>query len=68
MKLYETRRAPNPRRLRIFLAEKGIDIADLEVQQVDLEAGENLTAAFLEMNPMGRVPVLALDDGGFLSE
>lgn len=68
MKLYETHRAPNPRRLRIFLAEKGISIDDFEVHQIDLEGGENLTDSFRAMNPMGRVPVLKLDDGHCLSE
>lgn len=68
MILFETQRAPNPRRVRMFLAEKGIDIADMEVRQVDLEAGENLTDEFKAMNPTGRVPVLQLDNGHYLSE
>lgn len=68
MKLYETHRAPNPRRLRIFLAEKGVSIAKSDIEQIDLEAGGNLTQTFLEKNPMGRVPVLELDDGSHLSE
>lgn len=68
MKLYEMRRAPNPRRLRIFLAEKGIDLADLDIEQLDLAAGDNLSADFRAKNPMGGVPVLEFDDGRCLSE
>jgi glutathione S-transferase len=65
MKLYDNPRAPNTRRVRIFLAEKGISIdSDL----VDLVAADNLKPAFKKMNPCGRVPVLALDDGSYLSE
>ncbi len=65
MKVYELKRAPNARRVRMFLAEKGIEIA---YQQVDLGAGENLEPAFLAKNPAGRIPVLELDDGTCLSE
>ena len=65
MKVYELRRAPNARRVRMFLAEKGIE---MEYQQVDLGAGENLAPAFLTKNPAGRIPVLELDDGTCLSE
>lgn len=68
MKLYETRRAPNPRRLRIFLAEKDIDLADFEIEQIDLAAGDNLSGDFLAKNPMAGVPVLEFDDGRCLSE
>ncbi|WP_423822365.1 glutathione S-transferase family protein [Salinisphaera sp. SPP-AMP-43] len=68
MKLYETHRAPNPRRLRIFLAEKSIDLATLETIELDLAAGDNLSDDFRAMNPMGGVPVLELDDGRHLSE
>lgn len=68
MKIHEMRRAPNPRRLRIFLAEKGIDLNDFEIEQVDLPAGDNLTDAFRARNPMGGVPVLEFDDGRCLSE
>ena len=65
MKVYELKRAPNARRVRMFLAEKGIEMA---YQQVDLGAGENLEPAFLAKNPAGRIPVLELDDGTCLSE
>ncbi|MES1937029.1 glutathione S-transferase family protein [Salinisphaera hydrothermalis] len=68
MKIYEMRRAPNPRRLRIFLAEKGIDLADFEIEQLDLAAGDNLSASFKAKNPMSGVPVLEFDDGQCLSE
>lgn len=68
MKIYEMRRAPNPRRLRIFLAEKEIDLADFEIEQLDLAAGDNLADAFKAKNPMGGVPVLEFDDGQCLSE
>ncbi|MGN8157755.1 glutathione S-transferase family protein [Salinisphaera sp. RV14] len=68
MKLYETRQAPNPRRLRIFLAEKNIDLAEFEIEQLDLAAGDNLSAHFKAKNPMGGVPVLEFDDGQCLSE
>jgi glutathione S-transferase len=65
MKLYDSRTAPNPRRVRIFLAEKGIEVP---VVQVDLGKRENLEPAFLARNPLGRVPVLELDDGAHLCE
>lgn len=68
MKLYETRRAPNPRRLRFFLAEKGIDLQAIETIELDLAAGDNLTDDFKRLNPMGTVPVLELDDGTCLAE
>lgn len=65
MKLYDMGRAPNPRRVRIFLAEKGIDIPK---QEVDLGALEQYGEAFTAMNPMQRVPVLVLDDGTVITE
>jgi glutathione S-transferase len=65
MKLYDSGRAPNPRRVRIFLAEKGIGIP---AQQVDLAAQEQKSAAFTALNPLQRVPVLALDDGTVIAE
>ncbi len=60
MKLYDGGRAPNPRRVRVFLAEKGIDI---EKQQIDIAALEHKGAAFTAINPLQRVPALVLDDG-----
>jgi glutathione S-transferase len=65
MKLYDSTIAPNPRRVRIFAAEKGID---LPLEQVDLQGGANRKEPFLSKNPMGGLPVLELDDGRCLSE
>ena len=66
MKFYTSSRTPNPRRVAMFLAEKGL--ADIEQVQVDLGAGQNRSPEFLDKNPFGRVPVLELDDGRLLSE
>lgn len=65
MKLYDCAIAPNPRRARIFIAEKGLQIPRIEV---DLLAGENLKAEFRTINPRGTVPVLELDDGTRIDE
>jgi glutathione S-transferase len=66
MKLYsEDNPAPNPRRVRIFLAEKGLT---LEQERVPLRERAHKTSDFLEKNSLGQVPVLELDDGSFLSE
>jgi glutathione S-transferase len=65
MKLYTSRLAPNPRRVTIFLAEKGIEIPTVEI---DLVKKENLLPEFLGRNPLGRVPVLEFDDGSYLAE
>lgn len=65
MKLYDMSRAPNPRRVRIFLAEKGIDIPK---QEVDLGALEQRGEKYTAINPMQRVPALELDDGTVISE
>jgi glutathione S-transferase len=65
MKIYETRTAPNPRRVRIFLAEKGIDV---EYVELDIQKGENISAEMLKKNPSGKVPVLELDDGTCIAE
>jgi glutathione S-transferase len=65
MKLYDFAMAPNPRRVRMFLAEKGINIP---VEQVDLMTGQNRTPEFLAKNPSGGLPVLELDDGTYLAE
>ena len=65
MKLYDSAMAPNPRRVRVFLAEKGIEVPTV---QVDLGKAENRQPEFLEKNPMGGVPVLELDDGTYLAE
>jgi glutathione S-transferase len=65
MKLYDTTIAPNPRRVRIFLAEKGIEVPTV---QVDIGKRENQEPAFLAKNPMGGVPILELDDGTIIAE
>jgi glutathione S-transferase len=65
MKIYDTNIAPNPRRVRIFLAEKGINVPYV---QVDLAKMENRQPPFLAKNPLGGVPVLELDDGTTIAE
>lgn len=65
MRIIETRGAPNPRRVRIFLAEKGLAVP---FEEVDLMAGEMKTPEFTDLNPMQRVPVLILDDGTVIAE
>jgi len=65
MRLHENTNAPNPRRVRIFLAEKGIEVPAV---QVDIGKSENREPDFLAMNPMGGVPVLELDNGHCISE
>jgi glutathione S-transferase len=64
MKLYDSI-GPNPRIVRMFLAEKGIEIPK---QAVDLRKGENREAEHLRRNPHGQMPTLELDDGSYLSE
>lgn len=65
MKLYDGGRAPNPRRTRIFLAEKGIK---LPMQQIDLGALEHMSASYAAINPLKRLPALVLDDGTVITE
>ncbi len=65
MKLYDDRAAINPRRVRVFLAEKGIEVPIVETQ---IAKGQHQTPEFLKLNPMGRVPVLELDDGTVITE
>ncbi len=65
MRLFDFERAPNPRRVRIFLAEKQVEIPRVNV---NLFRREQLSPAFLAINPGGTVPVLELDDGTYLSE
>jgi len=60
MKFYDCSTAPSPRRVRIFLAEKGITVPTV---QVDLRNNEQLTPAFRAINPDATVPALELDDG-----
>lgn len=65
MKLYNLSAGMNPRRVRIFLAEKGIEIP---MQEIDFMKNEQQTPEFLKINPMGKLPVLELDDGTILTE
>jgi glutathione S-transferase len=65
MKLYDTKTAPNPRRVRIFLAEKGIEVP---IEQVDIMAKQHLTPEYTAINPLQRMPTLVLDDGTIISE
>lgn len=65
MKLYDCSEAPSPRRVRMFLAEKGIELPTV---QVDLRAGEHRAPAFLAVNPEGVLPWLELDDGSGIGE
>jgi glutathione S-transferase len=60
MKIYDCHVAPNPRRLRMFLAEKGIELEKVEINILE---GENLEDNFLAINPRGLLPVLEFDDG-----
>ena len=65
MKLYDASTAPNPRRVRIFLAEKGISVP---VEEVDIVSAQNRSAEFRAKNVMGTLPVLELDDGTTIAE
>lgn len=65
MKLFDMTGAPNPRRVRVFLSEKGIDI---EKQEIDIMGGENLKSDYLNINPRGVLPTLQLDDGTIIDE
>ena len=65
VKLYNHSVAPNPRRVRIFAAEKGIELA---LEEINILAGQSRTPEFLAKNSSGAVPVLELDDGSYLSE
>jgi len=65
MKFYDCKTAPSPRRVRIFIAEKGIEV---ETVQIDLGSGEQFEDAFRAINPDCVVPALQLDDGSCISE
>jgi glutathione S-transferase len=65
MLLYDAPRAPNPRRVQIFLAEKGVT---LPVRAVDLMAREHMESDYARINPLRAVPALVLDDGSVLTE
>jgi glutathione S-transferase len=64
MKLYNSG-GPNPRMVRMFMAEKGIEIPKVDV---DLRGGENRREPYLKVNPAGQTPALELDDGTVLAE
>ena len=66
MKIYDSLGAPNPRRVRVFLAEKGI--TNVPFVQVNIATAENRKPEFLKINPMGGLPVLELDDGTHIAE
>jgi len=65
LKLYDYKSAPNPRRVRIFLAEKGLEVP---MVQVDIPTAENRKPPYTDKNPMGGVPMLELDDGTYIAE
>lgn len=65
MKIYDGGRAPNPRRVQIFLKEKGIEV---DTQQLDLNAHEHRSQEMLAKNPVATVPFLELDDGTVIAE
>jgi glutathione S-transferase len=65
VKLYDYKSAPNPRRVRIFLAEKGVEVP---MVQVDIPTAENRKPPYVDKNPMGGVPMLELDDGTCIAE
>ncbi len=65
MRLYDGGRAPNPRRVRIFLSEKGIAVP---IAAVDLGAMEHKSERYRAVNPLQRVPALELDDGTVITE
>ena len=66
MKIYDSTGAPNPRRVRVFLAEKGIN--NVPFEQVNIATADNRKPEFLKINPMGGIPVLELDDGTHIAE
>jgi len=65
VKLYSLKNGVNPRRVRIFLAEKRIS---LPIEEFDMESAGHKAPAFLVKNPLGTLPVLELDDGTMISE
>lgn len=67
MLLYHDTRAPNPRRVRIFFAEKGLT-SDLELIEVSINTKANVAPEHLARHPLGLVPVLELADGRILRE
>ena len=65
MKLYDLPASPNARRVRVFIAEKNLEI---EMVPINMMTGENKTEEYLSKNPLGRMPLLELDDGTCIAE
>ena len=65
MKLYDLPPSPNARRVRIFIAEKGLEIP---IVPVNMMTGENQSEDYLAKNPLGKMPLLELDDGTCIAE
>ena len=65
MILYDSSFAPNPRRVRIFLAEKGVEVP---IQQIDIGKAENRQSPYIDKNPLAGLPMLELDDGACIAE
>lgn len=65
MIFYDCSTAPNPRRARMFIAEKGLEI---ETRDISIAKGEQLSPGFLKVNPRGMLPVLVTDEGAVLGE
>lgn len=66
MRLYIAPYAPNPRRVMMFLAEKGV--TDIDVVTLNLQEGEHRTEAFKQKSPLSQIPTLELEDGRALTE
>ena len=65
MILYDSSFAPNPRRVRVFLAEKGVEVP---IQQIDIGKAENRKPPYIDKNPLAGLPMLELDDGTCIAE
>jgi len=65
MKLYDSQLAPNPRRVRIFLAEKGVEV---DIVAIDIMKGEHKKPEYRAISPQALLPALELDDGAVLTE
>jgi glutathione S-transferase len=63
--LYDSSFAPNPRRVRIFLAEKNVEVP---IQQIDIGKAENRESPYIDKNPLAGLPMLELDDGTCIAE
>ena len=68
MRLYTTAMAPNALRVLMLLREKAIDVEDVEIVELDLQAREHKSPEYLAINPLGQVPALQLDDGTCIAE